>query len=159
MGAVTVNRQHCPIPFLARAAVRSYSAPRRLTGSGAGAGFSRSDGEVDRAPSRPMSRTWRQDTERPLGKVYSNLSECHRVVGLGFKKRPRLRGPAVRFHALRHNHASALISSGVDVLTVNRRLGHGTPVVTLTTYAHLFEKTDQTAAKAIEAALRSSKER
>jgi integrase len=52
-----------------------------------------------------------------------------------------------------------VISSGVDVLTVSRRLGHGTPVVTLTTYAHLFEKTDQSAAKAIEAALRTSIER
>jgi len=70
-----------------------------------------------------------------------------------------LKLPEVMFHALRHSHASALISSGVDVLTVSRRLGHGTPVVTLTTYAHLFEKTDQTAAKAIEAALRTSTER
>ena len=69
-----------------------------------------------------------------------------------------LKLPEVMFHALRHSHASALISSGLDVLTVSRRLGHGTPVVTLTTYAHLFEKTDQTAAKAIEAALRTSTE-
>jgi hypothetical protein len=38
--------------------------------------------------------------------------------------------------------ASALIGSGLDVLTVIRRLGHGSPAVTLTTYAHLFSKTD-----------------
>jgi integrase len=59
------------------------------------------------------------------------------------------------FHALRHSHASALIASGLDVLTVSRRLGHGTPVVTLNTYAHLFEKTDNAAAAAIDAALRT----
>jgi integrase len=63
------------------------------------------------------------------------------------------------FHALRHSHASALIASGLDVLTVSRRLGHATPVVTLTTYAHLSEKTDEAAAKAIEAALRTGIER
>jgi hypothetical protein len=40
------------------------------------------------------------------------------------------------------------------VLTVSRRLGHGTPFVTLT-YAHLFEKTDNLAATAIEAALQT----
>lgn len=57
------------------------------------------------------------------------------------------------FHALRHSHASVLISTGLDVLTVSRRLGHGTRVVTLNTYAHLFEKTDSLAATAIEAAL------
>jgi integrase len=63
--------------------------------------------------------------------------------------------PRVMFHALRHSHASALIAGGVDVVTVSRRLGHGSPTVTLTIYAHLFEKTDLTAASAIEATLRT----
>ncbi len=67
--------------------------------------------------------------------------------------------PAVSFHALRHSHASALIASGVDPLTVSRRIGHASPVVTLSIYAHLFEKTDAVAANAIEAALRTGKER
>jgi integrase len=66
--------------------------------------------------------------------------------------------PRVKFHALRHSHASALIASGLDVLTVSRRLGHGNPVVTLNTYAHLFAKTDERAADAIEAALRTAGE-
>lgn len=63
-----------------------------------------------------------------------------------------------KFHALRHSHASALIASGLDVLTVSRRLGHGSPVVTLHTYAHLFAKTDEKAADAIEIALRTTEE-
>jgi hypothetical protein len=46
-----------------------------------------------------------------------------------------------------------------DVLTVRRRLGHGSPVVILTTYAHLFEKPDTAAASAIEAAMRTGIER
>ena len=62
--------------------------------------------------------------------------------------------PRVAFHALRHTHASALIASGLDVLTISRRLGHGSPVVTLNTYAHLFSRTDEAAATAIEKALR-----
>jgi integrase len=62
--------------------------------------------------------------------------------------------PKVMFHALRHSHASALIAGGLDVLTVSRRLGHGSPAVTLTVYAHLFQKTDLAAASAIEAAMR-----
>jgi integrase len=56
---------------------------------------------------------------------------------------------AVRFHALRHSHASALIAAGIDVVTVSRRLGHGSPAITLNVYAHLFAKTDTTAAAAI----------
>jgi integrase len=45
--------------------------------------------------------------------------------------------PRVRFHALRHTHASALIADGVDVVMISRRLGHKNPVVTLNVYAHL----------------------
>ncbi len=67
--------------------------------------------------------------------------------------------PRVRFHALRHTHASALIASGLDVLTISRRLGHASPVVTLAIYGHLFGETDREAASAIEVALRTPIER
>jgi integrase len=63
--------------------------------------------------------------------------------------------PRVMFHALRHSHASALIAAGVDIVTVSRRLGHGSPAITLGVYAHLFDRTDALAAQAIERALGS----
>jgi integrase len=59
--------------------------------------------------------------------------------------------PHVTLHALRHSHASALIASGQDVVTVSRRLGHASPTITLSVYVHLFDKTDEAAASAIEA--------
>jgi integrase len=58
--------------------------------------------------------------------------------------------PRVTLHALRHSHASALIASGADPVTVSRRLGHGSPVVTMAVYAHLFDRSDEAAAKAID---------
>jgi integrase len=61
--------------------------------------------------------------------------------------------PRVTLHALRHAHASALIASGADPVTVSRRLGHGSPVVTMAVYAHLFDRSDEAAAKAIDAVL------
>jgi integrase len=67
--------------------------------------------------------------------------------------------PATTFHALRHSHASALIAAGLDVLTISRRLGHGSPGITLGVYGHLFSNTDAAAAKAIEAAMRTRSER
>ena len=67
--------------------------------------------------------------------------------------------PSISFHGLRHSHASALIASGIDALTVSRRIGHASPVVTLGIYSHLFKETDKTAASAIEAALRTGDER
>jgi integrase len=51
----------------------------------------------------------------------------------------RIKGvPPVVFHNLRHTHASALIKAGIDVVSVSRRLGHSSPVITLKVYAHLF---------------------
>jgi integrase len=67
--------------------------------------------------------------------------------------------PKVTFHALRHSHASALISSGIDILTVSRRLGHASPSITLGIYAHLVAKTDNAAASVIDKALRTGAER
>jgi integrase len=60
--------------------------------------------------------------------------------------------PAVSLHALRHTHASQLIDSGMDVLTISRRLGHGSPTITLNVYAHRFRNKDEQAAQVVEAA-------
>jgi integrase len=63
--------------------------------------------------------------------------------------------PRVSFHALRHTHASALISSGMDVVAISKRLGHKSPTTTLRIYAHLFARLakDAAAAGIIEAAM------
>jgi integrase len=55
--------------------------------------------------------------------------------------------PAVSLHALRHTHASQLIASGLDVLTISRRLGHGSPTITLSVYVHKFRNKDEQAAQ------------
>ena len=64
-------------------------------------------------------------------------------------------GLKATFHSLRHTHASALITRGLDLLTISRRLGHGSPVITLGVYGHLF-KPDDRAAAIMEAALKGA---
>jgi len=66
-----------------------------------------------------------------------------------------LKLPRVTFHALRHTHASQLIAAGLDVVSVSRRLGHSSPTITLTVYAHLFGDTDERAALVVENSLAS----
>lgn len=70
----------------------------------------------------------------------------------------KLRLPKVTLHSLRHTHASQLISSGMDILTISRRLGHSSPTVTLGVYGHLISNTDDRAAQIIEAALAMSRQ-
>src|SRR5665213_416122 len=64
-----------------------------------------------------------------------------------------LKLPKVTLHAWRHTHASQLIASGMDVLTISRRLGHGSPSITLNVYGHLFHSSDDRAAAIFEAAV------
>jgi integrase len=54
-------------------------------------------------------------------------------------------------HGLRHTHVSQLIASGLDVLTISRRIGHASAVITLKVYGHLFANTDTRAAEIMEA--------
>jgi integrase len=68
----------------------------------------------------------------PLSPNYLSIQWRRMTAAMGL--------PSVRFHALRHSHASALIAAGVDVVTVSRCLGHGSPVITLSTYAPPFAK-------------------
>jgi integrase len=51
----------------------------------------------------------------------------------------------ITLHSLRHTHASQLITSGMDILTVSRRLGHGSAAITLNVYGHLLRPEDRAA--------------
>ena len=46
--------------------------------------------------------------------------------------------PAIRFHDLRHTHATLLIAAGVPVKVVSERLGHANPGFTMATYQHVL---------------------
>lgn len=55
----------------------------------------------------------------------------------------------LRFHDLRHTHATMLITEGYDINEVAKRLGHDNPSVTLKTYSHFMPQRDRDAAEAI----------
>jgi integrase len=59
----------------------------------------------------------------------------------------------IRFHGLRHTHASHLIDAGVDVVWISKRLRHSSPTVTLDTYAHVFARREDKSAAAINDAV------
>lgn len=56
---------------------------------------------------------------------------------------------AMRFHDLRHTHATQLLRAGVNVKVVSERLGHGDVSVTLGTYAHVLPDMQQSAVEAL----------
>lgn len=80
---------------------------------------------------------------RPDGGYYSPDRVGARVVEL--MKKAGIEG--VSLHSLRHTHASELLSNGVPIPTVAKRLGHANANVTLSIYAHALEADELAAAK------------
>ncbi len=46
--------------------------------------------------------------------------------------------PVIRFHDLRHTHATLMLKAGVPVKVVSERLGHANPAFTMTVYQHVL---------------------
>lgn len=64
--------------------------------------------------------------------------------------------PKVRFHDLRHSHATALLASGVPLKVVSERLGHSTIALTADTYAHVTASMQEDAAQKLDSAFRGT---
>jgi integrase len=63
--------------------------------------------------------------------------------------------PRVRFHDLRHSHATQLLAAGVHPKIAQERLGHSSISVTLDLYSHVSETMQEDAAAKLDSAYRS----
>ncbi len=97
---------------------------------------------LSRLPRRLPWAFWqeRPPTQQRLSETMARL--CSRA---GVPRRPP--------HYLRHAHASLLAASGLDVKSLQRRLGHAQASITLDVYAHALSETDRRAAEMVDRAL------
>jgi len=69
-----------------------------------------------------------------------------------FKHRIKLTGSRhVRFHDLRHGHATMALHAGIHPKVVAERLGHSTVAITLDVYSHAIPSMQREAAEAVAA--------
>jgi len=96
------------------------------------------------------------------GRDHDDYVFCHHdgtpihphVVSDAFKKLvARSPLPRIRFHDLRHTHATLLLKAGVPIKVVSERLGHATPGFTMATYQHVLPGMQQEAARTFAAIL------
>jgi integrase len=66
--------------------------------------------------------------------------------------------PRIRFHDLRHTHATLLLRAGVNPRVVSERLGHSSVAFTLDTYAHVLPGMQAAAADTFAELLRDAPE-
>jgi integrase len=69
----------------------------------------------------------------------------------GWRRALRHEGlPPVRFHDLRHAHATLMLQQGIHPKIVSERLGHSSIGITLDTYSHVLPSMQEEAAKAAD---------
>lgn len=66
----------------------------------------------------------------------------------------KIKLPRIRFHDLRHAHATHLLSSGVHPKVASERLGHSRVAITLDLYSHVLPGMQEDAALRVDDALR-----
>lgn len=64
--------------------------------------------------------------------------------------------PRIRFHDLRHTHASQMLAAGVHPKVASERLGHSTIGITLDLYSHVMPGMQADAAEQVDAALQAA---
>ena len=79
---------------------------------------------------------------RPGSVSHSITAACERA---GVKR--------VRFHDLRHTHATHLLAAGANLKAVSARLGHSSPAFTLQVYGHVMPGMDEQLADMTEVTL------
>lgn len=64
----------------------------------------------------------------------ANLYLRSTLERIGIKKRD------YTFHALRHSHVAFLLSQGIDIYAISKRLGHSNMTTTINVYAYLIDE-------------------
>lgn len=102
--------------------------------------------------SKVPSRKW-DDPQPVIAKEDGTRSSMNVFEHWWAKFRADAGFDGLKFHELRHTHATLLISNGVDVKTVQGRLGHSSADITMNVYAHALPRNDAQAANEIDVML------
>jgi integrase len=114
-------------------------------------------------PAAHLAR-WKGRQAEELAKICVKQTEATPVVCTGIGGRTRVDNfegwwaawreehgfPGLKFHELRHTQATQLLANGVDVKTVQTRMGHASPSITLAWYAHAIPGKDHEAAAMLD---------
>ena len=69
----------------------------------------------------------------------------------------KARLPHIRFHDLRHTHATLMLKQGIHPKIVSERLGHASVAITLDTYSHVIPGLQEAAAERFDMLFESSR--
>ena len=98
---------------------------------------------------RTLGDRWRGDDRIVCG--WDGAPMHHDTPSKQFRKFADRHGfEGVRFHDLRHTHATLLLANNLDAVAVSHRLGHASPDTTYRFYAHAIRSRDAASADAMQ---------
>jgi len=126
------SRRTIALPMFVLTAFRDHRAAALKAGLITGPVFSTKNG----------THLQRSNVLREFRMLVTRTNDAERKRAADAGEQPDLIPAAVRFHDLRHTHASGLIAAGHSIKAVSRRLGHSDISMTLKVYAHLMPDDD-----------------
>jgi len=116
---------------------------------------------------KALKEEWKRQAQNKLalGEKYNNQNYvvcwddgtpyAPDYITKAFKKLlKKLNLPDIRFHDLRHTHATLLLEEGIHPKVVQERLGHSSITLTLDVYSHVLPNLQQEAAQKIDEILK-----
>lgn len=99
----------------------------------------------ERPPYNPLNMVFCNELGEPINPEFISRS---------FKRDLKKAGlPEIRFHDLRHGHATMLLELGEDLKIISERLGHSTITLTADTYSHVREELQREASDRLDQVL------
>ena len=116
-----------------------------------------------------MLRSHKAEQEKQMLKTHNPLCEddfvfCHgdgrpydpnTITGAYSKILERAGLPHMRFHDLRHTHATLMLMAGIHPKIVSERLGHSKIAITLDIYSHIVPRMQEAAAESFDQLLKA----
>lgn len=92
---------------------------------------------------------FKNDSDKDEDYIFRNIN----INSIGswfadFQDRNKIR--KIRFHDLRHTHATILLYAGVDIKTISKRLGHSNIGITMDTYTDVLHELDLSASQKLD---------
>ena len=82
--------------------------------------------------------------------IKRNNEEIEKNETLSQDQKQQQKLPVIRFHDLRHSHATALLLEGISVKVISERLGHSSTTITQDIYSHVLPQMQEQAADAMD---------
>lgn len=88
---------------------------------------------------------------RPYDPHYVSKKFADTVDDIYMNENKKIKFPKIRFHDLRHTHATLMLQQGINPKIVSERLGHSQIGITLDTYSHVLPNMQKEAVEKLNA--------